>query len=474
MISLFSNQAGGVVLTRSRAKKKEQPPPSSTGVVTRASRAVSSRPLTVGVYQRRPLITGSNDAPAKEAVPPPPPPPTVAPERKKRSLAIDLMRLPSALAANGTVKVSDVEAKVHDPFSMENFHPDAIPALVKKTLEDIYYDHAHPAGFSSPQKLYLAAKKKLPHISQRQVRRWMSTQRTYGLTRAVYRNFKRRKIVVRGLAHQYQADLLDMGGRTKREIHDDLGEEAEGVTAPGLKNDNNKRDDDSNEQKGDFLLTVIDCFSRFAQAVPVKSKSGPHVLEGFEKVFNNMGIPKKVQTDDGKEFFNQHVQNFFRRLGIIHFSTDQELKAPIVERFNRTLREKINKYMTANMTQKYHHVLPDIIHAYNSSVHSALETYAPKDVNFNNENLIRQIQYGPFFAEKSKIQPKFQIGDVVRVVRFRKGLKKLKTTFKRELFVITDVVHTSPVTYQVQSKETGVAVWGSYYEHQLQKVNSPT
>ncbi len=330
-------------------------------------------------------------------------------------------------------------------FTMEKMDlPPTFTQDIAKHLESIYYEPSHHASFSSPRKLYLAARKKFPFLTQQQVQKWLARQRTYALTRAVYRNFPRRKVLVRGLGYQYQADLLDMTIKKKDEEHDD-------------------------DKNRDFILTVIDCFSRFAQAVPVKSKSGPHVLQGLIKVFQKMQIPKKLQTDLGPEFYNKWTQDLFAKLGIIHFSTMQELKAQIVERFNRTLRAKINRYKVANATLHYHEALPDLIFAYNSSPHSSIGYYAPKDVTLKNEHLIRQIQYGPYLLETLQ-KPNFKIGDVVRIARPKHGLKKLPTTFTRKLFVITDILNTSPITYRLMFRESKEAVDGTYYEHQLQKL----
>ena len=91
-----------------------------------------------------------------------------------------------------------------------------------------------------------------------------------------------------------------------------------------------------------FLLTIIDIFSRIALAIPIKSKKGPHVAAALEKAFKVMKPPRKLQTDMGKEFYNFHVKRVLNRYRVHHFSTDQPLKAQIVEHFNRTLRETLN------------------------------------------------------------------------------------------------------------------------------------
>ena len=62
-----------------------------------------------------------------------------------------------------------------------------------------------------------------------------------------------------------------------------------------------------------------------------------------------MKPPRKLQTDMGKEFYNSHVKRVLNRYRVHHFSTDQPLKAQIVERFNRT-SERDDK--TVNGLQK--------------------------------------------------------------------------------------------------------------------------
>ena len=105
-----------------------------------------------------------------------------------------------------------------------------------------------------------------------------------------------------------------------------------------------------------FLLTIIDIFSRFALAIPIKSKKGPHVAAALEKAFKVMKPPRKLQTDMGKEFYNSHVKRVPNRYRVNHFSTDQPLlnQAQIVERFNRTLREMLKQSMAYKKKFRLH------------------------------------------------------------------------------------------------------------------------
>lgn len=306
-------------------------------------------------------------------------------------------------------------------------------------LSDLYYKPSSPVSFSAPEKLYDAAKKKNLFVTLKDVRHWLSRQLAYTSFRNKRDKIKRRKVVVRGLRHQYQADLMDM-------------------SALKSKNDGFK-----------FLLTVIDCFSRLAAVVPIKSKHAINVLNGMKVAFDRLGVPDKLQTDQGKEFWNYQMKAYLQTLGVILFYTDQELKAQMVERFNRTIREKIKKYMKANQTLRYVDVLPRLVQSYNHSPHRGLHGYAPVQVTKENEKMIFDLQYGAYLAER-KSRHKFKVGDKVKAIAAKIQFVKDRPTFEDEDMVIVDCIHSNPPTYKLKRLRTQHLVPGTYYESQLQKV----
>ena len=129
---------------------------------------------------------------------------------------------------------------------------------------------------------------------------WRPSQYTLYIEKAI-NAFKRCKVLSRGIGYQYQADLVDYSA---------------------LKRDNSEFT---------FVLTIIDVFSHIALVLPIKSKSGPKVAAALEEAFCVLKSPKKLQTDLGKEFYNEHVQDLLKRNKVHHFSTDQPLKASLVE-----------------------------------------------------------------------------------------------------------------------------------------------
>ena len=161
-----------------------------------------------------------------------------------------------------------------------------------------------------------------------------------------------------------------------------------------------------------FVLSIIDCFSRLAFAIPIKRKTGEEVAAALRRAFDHMGDPKKLHTDQGKEFYNRHVKELLQEHGVHHFSTFQDLKAQIVERFNRTLREAILQYMTDRQSLRYVEALPDFLYGYNNRPHLAIYPFSPMRVNEHNQRAVHEIQYGDYLCSECK-KHKYQIGDKV-------------------------------------------------------------
>jgi len=100
-----------------------------------------------------------------------------------------------------------------------------------------------------------------------------------------------------------------------------------------------------------YLLTSIDVFTKRAWAVPVARKSARDVVEAFEKILADQKCTT-VKSDKGIEFLNSTFQSMLKRHGIKFYTSENEdLKAAVVERFNRTLKEKMSRYFTYKNTR---------------------------------------------------------------------------------------------------------------------------
>ena len=107
-----------------------------------------------------------------------------------------------------------------------------------------------------------------------------------------------------------------------------------------------------------YLLTCIDIFSKYAWVVPLKTKQGQQLVKVFQTILSSGPKPNKLQTDQGTKFLNRVFQKFLRDNNIEFFTVNSGLKASVVERFNRTFKNKMYKYFTAKNTLTYIDVLP--------------------------------------------------------------------------------------------------------------------
>ena len=105
----------------------------------------------------------------------------------------------------------------------------------------------------------------------------------------------------------------------------------------------------SKKNKGiKYLLCAIDLFSKYTFVVPLKDKKGISIINAFNKIIKQSNRkPNKIWVDQGGEFYNHVFKIWLSNNDIIMYSTFNEGKSVVVERFIRTLKNKLYKHMTA-------------------------------------------------------------------------------------------------------------------------------
>ena len=252
------------------------------------------------------------------------------------------------------------------------------------------------------------------------------------LHKPVKRKFKRRRVFVNGIDKIWASDLADMSALSK-------------------------------DNKGfNFLLLVIDIFSKYGWIIPLKDKKGKTVADALKTIFEERK-PKKLWTDKGKEFYNKDVK------GLVEiYSTENEEKSSVVERWIRTMKEKMWKYFTDNNTYNYIDILTELVEDYNNTVHSSIKMSPVEASKKKNELTVWRNLY-PDRYKKHDLTPKFSVGDEVRISKKKKVLEKGYTTrWTEEIFTITRIQNTNPITYKIADL-TGEEIAGTFYEPELQK-----
>lgn len=318
-------------------------------------------------------------------------------------------------------------------------------------LKDLYTNIKKSSSYSGAQNLYQEAKKIDPDITLKHVRNYLKSEKSYTLHKGTKKKFQRRKIISPGPGIIASADLADMS------ILSDYNN--------GVK----------------FILVFIDSFSRLATAIPLISKSGEDVLKGFKKIFTQQKFKtiSRINTDEGKEFYNKKVQHYLESKGIVLYSvSSREIKAAIAERFIRTLKGRLFRYMTHHNTLKYTDILSRVIRNYNHTFHRTLKTTPYKAHHLKREEVhhqLNQIHINPAPLKKSFI-PSLDIGDTVRIADenrnkiFRHGYTVQNTW---EIFRIRNIDQSQkPTIYHLQDLN-GEPIIGIFHKEELVPTDLP-
>ena len=142
------------------------------------------------------------------------------------------------------------------------------------------------------------------------------------------------------------------------------------------------------------------------------------------------------------------------------YSTFNEDKSVVAERFIRTLKNKLYKHMTATGKNVYYDVLDDVVNEYNKTKHSIIKM-KPKDVGYNNKRV--------YIDEHNEKSATYNVADRVRISKFKNIFAKGYTpNWSKEIFIVDKINDTVPYTYNVKDLN-GKKIIGSFYDRELQK-----
>ena len=177
--------------------------------------------------------------------------------------------------------------------------------------------------------------------------------------------------------------------------------------------------------------------------------------------------PKYIWSDKEPAFFSKEMQKFFKDNNVKIYHTNSHLKAVIIERFNRSLRELMMKHFIKNNSTVYYNIIPELLKIYNNRYHSTIKM-KPVEVNKNNEKYIKENIYN--YNKTTKI-PRYKINDLVRISLKRRNLFDKPSgniKWSEELFKIHSINKSNVITYKIKDSNDKI-IKGIFYEKELQK-----
>lgn len=219
-----------------------------------------------------------------------------------------------------------------------------------------------------------------------------------------------------------------------------------------------------------YILCVIDVLSKFAFAEAMKRKRPEDVRDALSRIFaRTERRPTNIQTDNGMEFRGKNFQTYLKTMNIGYYhSNNEETKASVVERFQKTLKSKMWRYFRHNNTWRFVDVLQPLLDSYNATYNRAIGR-PPNEVNLSNAPEVWRRLFDSDDTPRSEY--KFQVGDHVRMTSgrslFRKGYE---SGWTEEIFRIVTRHPRQPPVYSIEDL-LGEKISGTVYEWEIQKVN---
>ena len=227
----------------------------------------------------------------------------------------------------------------------------------------------------------------------------------------------------------------------------------------------------SKKNKGiKYLLYAIDLYSKYAFVIPLKDTKGISIVNGFNKIIkqSNRRKPNKIWVDQESEFYNV-FKKWLSDNDIIMYSTYNEGKSVVAERFIRAPKNKLYKHMAATGKNVYYDVLEDVVSKYNNTKHSTIKM-KPKDIKNDNKKVyINEHNEKDITKLSSSERIRFKVGDRVRIYKFKNIFAKGYTpNWSREIFIVNKINDTVPYTYNIKDLNDEEII-GSFYDRELQK-----
>ena len=198
-----------------------------------------------------------------------------------------------------------------------------------------------------------------------------------------------------------------------------------------------------------YVLVTIDNFSKYGWTIPLKNKNSQTIKDSFEKILiNSERKPNLLESDRGKEFYNNIFQDYLNKNNIKLYSRNSSYGAVFAERFNRTIRDLLKKIFFENGDANWIDVLQTITKQYNNKIHSSTKL-SPKNASLKkNEGFV----YKNLLDKRKKVKPKFQINDLVRTADLKKTFSKGDTTnWSYKLYKITEIINDTIPSYKIDS-----------------------
>ena len=203
----------------------------------------------------------------------------------------------------------------------------------------------------------------------------------------------------------------------------------------------------SNNKGYRYIFIVIDNFSKYLWAIPLKNKYSQPITNEFSNILTiSKRKPLKLESDRGTVFHNSIIQNFLKSKNIQHYPRYTDKGPSIAERVIKTVRSLLKKLLFEKGTADWLSELPSVIKKYNNTIHHSTKM-KPIDASKKSN---RKFVYNNLKDTREIQKPKFKLGQLVRTADIKKVFSKGDSTnYSYKLYTITEVIHDTIPSYRL-------------------------
>jgi hypothetical protein len=316
---------------------------------------------------------------------------------------------------------------------------------MEKALAEEYYTLGKPGAYGSVHTLFDSLNGR---YSRRAIKKWLDKQDVQTKFKKRNKRFKRRRVLCYEYLDLCQIDLMFFPEKY------------------------NKYNDGIS-----ILCVLVDCFSKYAYAIPLVNKSAAVVLDGFKQIMAQLPRPmKNLSFDRGKEWLNKDFKTFLTEKNI-NFYTNENKRIGgsfLIERFIRTAKKLFHKAMEDQTNYRWLDMVESVMKTYNGRKHSSIGMSPEEGVKKQNSLRVKEFLFGA----KSRYKPvlaqpvpdsEIRIGSFVRVSVDKKAFQKESAdlNFTIERFKVTNIDRTSlPYIFKLED-QAGLPVNMSFYVQEL-------
>ena len=313
----------------------------------------------------------------------------------------------------------------------------------KTFLERLYYKPDFPGSYSSPINFYKAVKQTFPEkvFPRGVITNFVKSLNVYNTNRSYKRIFPRPKIICTYVNYIGFMDLISYVNRA------------------------------SSNRKYKYILVIIDCLSKYVKAHALLNKKPQSVINALKKMYPDKDYPYALSSDRGSEFTATICRNFYKNNGIHYFTSKNEVKSPIVERFILTLRRKIERNFKKIGKFNWISYYKNFVKGYNNSYHRAIKM---KPVNVSKENQIQafdNLMRNDLPQSMNSVKYKFKIGQAVKILDKAEKFDRAYTPkWTSEFFYIHNRYLKQNIPMYTLIDQNNEIIKGSFYTNEIFKV----